>query len=133
MRILKSSAVSAEVFKERCSNLIEDFRKFLSSDSDLLFPVGEEGNLELILEINRRSSVGVGSTSPLFAMKQVVELLLLLKYLLSLLLDLIRLGNHLTLHRVTEPTLTPLYSGKARKYIPCLSSVEVLLTTRTFQ
>ena len=76
MRILKSSAVSAEVFKERCSNLIEDFRKFLSSDSDLLFPVGEEGNLELILEINRRSSTqrGVGSTSPLFAMKQVVEL-----------------------------------------------------------
>ena len=99
--MLKSSAVYTEVFKERCNYLIEDFRKFLATDCGVLFSKGEEVNLELILEINRRSSTQRGVFGP-------------------------------SLHKGTSNAHAVIF-WEGQKIIPCSSSVELLLTTRTFQ
>ncbi len=77
--IESSNEISETVFKKHFVWLLDEFRSFLvlngnsAGAGSLEYPVGEDGNLALILAINQMASNvrGVKGVPPLFVHKQV--------------------------------------------------------------
>ncbi len=73
--MIESNGISETVFKKHFVWLLDKFRSYLIAVGDCLmdYPEGEDGNLALIMEINRISSNarGVKGVPPVFIHKHV--------------------------------------------------------------